>query len=693
MDRALQLVRARVNQVQSALPPDLAIEVEQLTPSLFPILSYNVEGGEPATLYDLARYDIKPLISRVPGVGRVDVQGSDVRELEVIADPARLAARDVCYPPRRRGIRRAITGGAVGRAAQAFRQYLIVTDQEAHAPEDIGAVVIRGGLRVRDVATVQVGTEGHGRIIAGDGKPAALINITRQLGGNTLALADSVARIVAGLGPALPPGVRVKPVYDQAELVRDAVRSVRDAMLIGATLAVVVLVLSLRHGRITAISAASIPLTLAITVFVMELLGQTFNLMTLGAMAIAIGLVIDDAVVITENIARHLRPTPDRTPAIRAAVQELIWPVTTSTLTTVVVFLPLGLLQGVVGQFFAALATTLTIAVLVSLVLALTIIPLLAEQFVTAHEVETTRRGPLARAQAALDALGSQYERALVAVLHHARRIGVAALVLVGAGVVLMRMVGTGFLPEMDEGAFVLDYFTPGGTALAETDREVGIAERILAATPEIEATSRRTGAELGLFATTQNTGDIAARLVPRSRRSRDIFAVMDEVRDEVNAAVPRLHIEFVQILSDVINDLAGAAKPVEIKLFGERLDSLEAYARRLEPALDSVAGLEDLYNGVSEPSPELLMRVNQAEAGRVGLTPQDIGDVVSAALLGTNAGEVRSEDRPVAVRGRGPASLPFDPPRLRALPVARGAAPGSLGAFFTAQAPTSLRR
>src|SRR5206468_635920 len=274
-----------------------------------------------------------------------------------------------------------------------------------------------------------------------------------------------------------------------AELVREAVRSVRDAMLIGATLAVIVLLAFLRHGRITAISAASIPLTLAITVFIMSMVGQTFNLMTLGAMAIAIGLVIDDAVVITENIARQLALHPERRVAIRDAVQELIWPVTTSTITTVVVFLPLGLLQGVVGQFFAALATTLTVAVLVSLVLALTIIPLLAEQFVTAHEVEPTRTGILARAQSALEALGSRYERALGSVLHHIRGVVIAALALVLVGFGLWRLVETGFLPEMDEGAFVLDYFTPGGTALAETDREVGIAERILAKTPEIEGT------------------------------------------------------------------------------------------------------------------------------------------------------------------------------------------------------------
>src|SRR5436190_1663454 len=296
MVNALQEVRARVDQIVPDLPAGVTIQVERMTPSLFPILSYNVEGGDPATLYDIARYQIKPIVPRVPGVGRGDVLGSDVREIEVVADPVRVAQ----------------------------------------------------------------------------------LNITRQLGGNTLAIADSVAGVTRALAPTLPPGVRLRLVYDQASLVRDAVKAVRDAMLVGAALAVIVLLLFLRHSRITAVSASSIPLTLVITIFVMWLLGQTFNLMTLGAMAIAIGLVIDDAVVITENIVRHLDVNPDRTAAIRDAIQELLWPVTTSTLTTVVVFLPLGLLQGVVGQFFHALSITLTIAVLVSLGLACSVIPLLS---------------------------------------------------------------------------------------------------------------------------------------------------------------------------------------------------------------------------------------------------------------------------------------------------------------------------
>lgn len=701
MTYALQQVQARVNQVRTSLPAEIEIEVERMTPSLFPILSYNLEGGDPATLYDIARYQLKPLISRVPGVGRVDVQGSDIREIEVIADPARLAAQRLTYDDLANAIKEATGVTAVGRLPQDYKQYLIVAAQEARTPDDIAAIVVAHGLRVRDVATVTLGTEDHVRIIAGDGKPAALLNITRQPGGNTLAIVDSVASLAASVSKTLPPGVKLKAVYDQGALVRDAMKSVRDAMIIGAILAVIILLLFLHHARITAISASSIPLTLAISVFAMYLIGQTFNLMTLGAMAIAIGLVIDDSVVITENIVRHLRLNPVRHEAIREAVHELIWPVTTSTLTTVVVFLPLRLLKGVVGQFFAALSITLTIAVLVSLFLALTIIPLMSDQFLRREDADpedvsqeptevkpTGAAGFLHRIGHALDMLSVRYQESLARVLHHPRRMLAAAAILIIAGVIAQRFVGTGFLPEMDEGAFVLDYWTPGGTALAETDREVHIVEAILASTPEIEGTSRRTGAELGLFATEQNRGDIVARLKPQGERSRSIFDVIDEVRAKVAAAVPRLRVEFVQILSDVINDLAGSARPVEIKLYGPDLTRLEAYAKSIEPKLAGIQGIEDLYNGVSEPSAELAMHVNEAEANRVGLTPQKISEAAMGALLGAPAGEVRLEDRSIGVRVRAPDTVRFNRLQLNALPIVstQTGAPVPLGTLATFQ-------
>ncbi len=705
---ALQQVQARVNQIRGDLPAGLDIEVERLTPSLFPILSYNLEGGDPPTLYDIARYQIKPLISRVPGVGRVDVMASDAREIEVIADPARLAAQQLTYADLAAAIQASTTVEAVGRMPQDYRQYLIVTTTEAHSIDDVANIVVSKGLRVGDLATVRSGTEDHTRVIAGDGRPAALLNITRQIGGNTLEIADSVALIAASLRKTLPPGLILKPVYDQASLVREAVTSVRDAMLIGAGLAVIILLLFLRHARITAISASSIPITMAVTVFVMSLIGQTFNLMTLGAMAIAIGLVIDDAVVITENIVRHSHINRDRQAAIRDAVQELIWPVTTSTITTVVVFLPLGLLTGVEGQFFHALSITLTIAVLVSLLVALTIIPLLSEQFLREKDVEAaaghstdpsgTRRGIGARIGGWLDSLTHGYERALGASLRHARWMLLIALALVGAGVVVHAYVPTGFLPEIDEGAFVFDYYAPGGTALDETDRQLHIVEKIFAETPEITGTSRRLGAELGLFATLQNRGDLVARLKPESERDRSTAEVIDAVRPKIQAAVPRLRIEFVQILSDVINDLAGAARPVEIKMFGADLNALEAYAKSLEPKLSKVEGLEDFFSGVSEPSAEMEMTINNAEANRAGLTPAQVADEASGALLGEPAGEIRLDDRSVGIRVRAPDSVRYDSRLLGSIPIfsaqTHGSVPlGTLASFQPTETRSELLR
>ena len=699
MQYALQQVQQRVSQVEGQLPQGLDIETERLTPSLFPILSYNLEGGEAATLNDIATYQVRPLFARVPGVGRVDVQASDVREIQVIADPARLAAQQMTYEELAAAIQKASTVSAVGRMPANYRQYLIVTTTEARTSEDIANIVVGHGLRVRDLASVIPGTEDKVRIVAGDGRPAALLNITRQIGGNTVAIADSIATLAASIQKTLPAGVHLKAVYDQAALVRDAVKSVRDAMIIGAILAVIILLLFLRHARITAISASSIPLTMVITVFIMSRIGQTFNLMTLGAMAIAIGLVIDDAVVVTENIVRHLSLGAERHVAIREAVQELIWPVTTSTITTVVVFLPLGLLTGVEGQFFKALSITLTISVLVSLLLALTIIPVLSEQFLTSEARSAEEEsGLLAHVGRRIDAVADRYEQSLGSALHHTRLMVVGAVLLVVAGVIVHQFVGSGFLPEMDEGAFVLDYTSPGGTALPETDRMVHQAEQILMQTPEITGISRRTGAELGLFATEQNTGDIAARLKPNSQRDRSIFEVIDEVRVKIQRAVPRLRIEFVEILSDVINDLAGAARPVEIKLFGADLDQLEAYGTKLGDQIAKVDGIEDPFNGVVEPSAEMAMTVNTTEANRVGLTPDEVSAQVSGALLGVDAGVVRLADRQVGVRVRAPDSVRYDPLQLDALPVlsplTRAAVPlADLASFQSGDARSALLR
>ncbi|MEZ4417061.1 MAG: efflux RND transporter permease subunit [Gemmatimonadota bacterium] len=672
MQVALQQVEARINEVRGDLPAALAVEVQRQLPSLFPIITYNVKGNDPGELYDVARYQIRPALADIPGIGRIDVQGSDIREVEVIASPERLARIGLGYRELAQVIQDGLGVQAVGRVDREHQQALVVVDQQPQSLDDIADVALPGGLRVRDVATVRLGTVDRVTLIRGDGRPSALINIARQERGNTLQLADSVARTMESLRHSLPPGVTLEPVYDQAGLVREAVGSVRDAMFVGALLAVGVLFAFLGGGSITLISALAIPLTMAITVLVMWLAGASFNLMTLGGMAVAIGLVIDDAVVVTENIMRHLGMPGRRDSAVRDAVVELVWPVTSSTLTTVVVFLPLGLLQGVVGQFFKALSVTLVIAVLVSLVLALTVVPLLAQEWIverTAKERPTGRRWSQ-RLEKRIEGALDHYPRWLEASLARPRPVVGIAVVLMVVGGVLGRVLPTGFLPTMDEGAFVLDYWTPTGTSLAETDRQLSALEGILAGVPEVEATSRRTGAEMGLFATEQNTGDVVVRLRPASQRSRDIFAVMDDVRGDVDHTLPRLRVEFIQLLSDLINDLAGNATPVEVKLFGEDRARLETYARTLGERLGGIDGLVDLFDGVPDRMPELHLKIDPAAARRLGLTPSDVSAQVDAALLGTISGQLREGERAIGVRVHAPDDVRFDPTLLGQLPI-----------------------
>ena len=282
------------------------------------------------------------------------------------------------------------------------------------------------------------------------------------------------------------------------------------------------------------------------------------------------------------------------------------------------------------------------------------------------------------------------YERLLGAVLHRTSWIGIASLLLIVAGVFAYRAAGSGFLPEMDEGAFILDYWTPGGTALAETDRQLHIIEKILAEIPEVTGTSRRTGAELGMFATQQNRGDIAVRLKPLSSRDRRVDEIIDDIRGKVESAVPRVRVEFVQILSDVLDDLSGAAAPLEVKIFGSDLAALDRYAGTISPELEKVDGVVDFFAGIPEPSAEMAMRVKENEASRLGLTAQDVSASVSAAMLGLNAGEIRLDDRSIGVRVRAPDSLRFDGAGLTSIPVYSGASSrtarlGTLATFTTA--------
>jgi len=667
MNFALQQVQAKVNEVRQQLPQQVQITIERMTPAVFPVMSMNVFGNNvsAADLNDYAVYTIKPLLSRVSGVGQVLVLGDSVREIEVVVDSQKLLANHITLDQVEQAIRKANTIQAVGRLNKDYKQFMILMSSELRNLDAVGNIVIpkeppaqetksletqSPTLYVRDIAKVFEGTQDRLMLITGDGKPSAQVNVSRQIGANIVELEQGVLQKLSELKHVLPPAIHITVVYDLAEFIKESIHSVRDAIFIGGFLSVVILLFFLRNWSSTFIAACSIPITLIITLFFMKQLNQTLNLMSLGGMAVAIGLVIDDAIVVIENIHRHLQESTDqyveRRNIIQMATIEIVGAVTGSTFTTVVVFLPLGLVEGVVGQFFAAFSITLSIAVLVSLIVAFTLIPLLADRFLKSSE--NSKRGVSDRF---LGWLTSKYERGLGWALDHTAPVLIFTVLFIGVGVFIYTRLGSGFLPTMDEGSFVLDYLLPSGTSLDEADRVLHKIEKILADTPEVESFSRRTGAELGLFATEQSKGDILVRL--KKDRDRDVEEIMDDVRTKVEASLPSIEIEFVQILQDILGDLEGSPEPVEIKLFGDDLEQLKERARVIAEKVEKVPGIVDLFNGIQEGNPEIQIEVDPTKAQHAGFDAETVVNQVSSALLGEVVGQVRQFDRLVGVRVR----------------------------------------
>jgi len=646
MDQANALALARVAEARQTLPPDVEVTAERVLASNFPILSINVEGPyPPQQLYELTQYTVRPALAGLPSVGRVVVQSSDIPEIEVLLEPARLEAVHLSVPQVAARLREANSVQTVARLGQAHELVLGVVSGELQSVEEIGAVVAGGTaelpVRVRDLGRVVESVVPRTTLIRVDGQQGVILNVARRVGGDILELDAAVFAALDALKPSLPPGVRFVPVYQQATFVSEAVRGVRDAVLFGALFAVLVLAFFLRDARATLLAALSLPLTLASSLLVLKAFGQTLNLMTLGGLAIAVGLVIDDAVVVIEAVHKNLEAGLPAREAARKGTEELFWPVVGTTATTVVVFLPLGLLSGVAGQFFIALSLSLASAVVLSLPMALAVLPALAAAFLK----------PLRRASAG-QRISTAYVRALSWSLDHRWLAPLVALVLVGAGAVALWRAPTDFLPEADEGAYVVDYFAPVGASLDEVDSQASRIEEVLRTTPEVASFSRRLGAELGpATATLPSRGDIAVAL--KSRRGRGIEEIMDEQRARVAQVAPGLRVEFIQVLADLLGDLEGAPQPIEVKIFGPDPRTLRTLAREAAGRIQDVEGLVDFFDGDEGCTPQLGLRVDPAQAGRQGLSAAEVGRQLSAASLGEIATALRRPDHLEDVRVR----------------------------------------
>ena len=675
IQNALHLVQGRISQITPTLPPESRFYINRLTFSVFPMVGFSITSPSRKTseLWDLAYYEISPRLYRLAGVAEARIVGGRLPEYHVIVDPKRLNGYNMPITKVVDAIRNSNALVPAGMLQENYHLYLTTVTGLIERPaqiENLVVDVVRGTpILVKDLAQVVEGEKPTYNIVTANGRPAVLVNVLQQPDGNAIAIADAVNAELAEIRKTLPKDIELSTYYDQSILVRDSISGVIESIVIGLFLSVAVLFAFLKNWRTTTVAAAVIPVAVLMAIVCMKFFQMSFNLMTLGGIAACIGVVIDDAIVMVENIAVHLNLGQSPVEAARSAIVELTPALIGSTLTPIVVFVPLVFLGGITAVFFRALALTLVAALLASLILALMFTPVLAGWLLKRSDAPAAASLELAEQAGEgrlLRGLTGYYEKLLSWSLSHRLAIvAVSVLVALGTGVLYWKM-GTGFLPEMDEGAFVLDYRTPPGTSLDETDRILRRVEVFLRETPEIESYSRRTGARLALAIAEPNTGDFLIKL--KKDRSRGLDEVTSELRQKVVTSEPTIEVEFPHILEDLVGDLAWSPQPIEIKITHKDDATYKAVAKSVEEWLPKVAGVVDIVNQTIVIGPSVNFRVDLEKAQRAGFSVADVAGIESTILDGQVASQMIRGDRRIGIRVRYPLEMRNSVDKLKAL-------------------------
>jgi CzcA family heavy metal efflux pump len=675
MQQSELYVLGRLSQIRGDLPATAGTEVERVTFSAFPIIGISLTSSNRNTmdLWETANYQLKPVFLQIPGVAKVEILGGHVPEYHVIVDPLKLQSASLGLQEVSDALTKNNLVAPAGMIEENYHLYLTTVDGRVHSPEDIGNVVIavRGShpICVRDVARVERGPAPAFTDITAQGRLAVLLNVQSQPDGSTLDIAAALKAKLQQLRQELPPDMHLSFYYDQSQFVRDSVGSVWDAILFGLILSVFILYFFLKNWGSVWTAIVTIPITVLITFIAMKLANMSFNMMTLGGIAACIGLIIDNAIIVVEAMCVKIATGRPRLAGIQEAIGEIFYPLIGSTLTPVVVFIPLAFLTGVAGVFFRALALTMVVSLLVSLVLALTLTPSLAAWFIRerkkmehGHAPDGLEGGFLLTRVIAI------YERVVRVALRHCWLTLLACGLVFAGGIFIYQNLQSDFLPDFDEGGFVIDFWSPPGTSLTETSRILNEAEDILRANPDVESYSRRLGAEMGMFITEAYRGDFAVKL--KANRQHTTEDVIAELRHQFAERFPMVRWEFPGILTDVIGDLQLTPDPVEIKLFSPDLKWLQQIAPHVQDEIKSVPGVVDTFDGLTETGPSINLRVRPADAERFGLTAQDIADAANTALMGEVASSMLEGDRVVSIRVIGEPASVNSVTKLRELPL-----------------------
>jgi CzcA family heavy metal efflux pump len=650
MVAAMLQVESEVNKQLPSLPAGTDFSVERMDPTVFPVIAYSLtsQTRSLSELRDLAQYTICPALATTEGVANTDVQGGENEEYRVEVDPAKLQALGMTLKDISDALSAANVLTAVGKLEQYNKLYLMIADTRFHGFDEIGKTVLKstgaGVVLLDDVAKVERSTEPQWIRVTADGRDAVLIQVYQQPGGNTVRIASDIKAKLAELRTQIPSGVKVANWYDQSELIIGSARSTRDAVLIGIVLAAVILILFLRNWKVTLIAAFTVPAVLCATILMLSVLKMSFNIMTLGGMAAAVGLIIDDAIVMVEHVIRRLRggAGQDARETVMRAAAEFTRPLAGSSAATIVIFAPLAFLSGVAGAFFKTMSLTMAASLAMSFLIAWLAVPILSARLLGEAD-EKESHGAVTRA------MHRAYERLMTRLLRRPAWILLPLALLALVGWFAFTHVDSGFMPAMDEGGFIIDYVSPPGTSLAETDRLLRKVEAVLQSTPEVQTYSRRTGAQLGGGVTEPNTGDFFVRL--KQDRKRGIEAVMDDVRHKVGDAAPGLDIETAQLMEDLIGDLTDVPQPIEVKLYSEDQAVLNNLAPKVADAIGKVRGVVEVVNGIVPAGDAMNIQVDRVKAGLEGVDPDQLTRMIQSMLEGDVTTQMQTGPKLVGVR------------------------------------------
>ena len=650
MVAAMLQVESAINQVLPSLPAGTAFSVRRMDPTVFPVVAYSLTSDTRSLVQmrDLAKYQLTPLLSSINGVAKVKVMGGKQAEYRVEIDPDKLGAYGLTFSDVAQSLSASNVLQAVGRLEDHYKLYLLLSDTRIRSLETIESTVLRSGadglVRLDDIARIYPTTAPQWLRVTADGHDAVLVQVYQQPGGNTVKIVQGIRDHLQAYADKLPKDVKIANWYDQSQLITESARSVRDAIAIGVFLAAIILLVFLRSLKITLVAILVVPSVLTSTILLLNVLNMSFNIMTLGGMAAAVGLIVDDAIVMIEHIIRRLREKKqDIALTIRQAAIEFTPPLVGSSAATIVIFAPLAFLSGVTGAFFKALSLTMASSLFISFLLAWLAVPLLAEHLLTRKDAEQEDVGPVfKRLQQAYLRLMPRLMKAPWLLL-----IGLVPLLLLG--LFAYKQVGSGFMPHMDEGGFILDYRSPAGTSLTETDRLLRQVEIILRNNPAVETYSRRTGAQLGGSLTEANEGDFFVRLKPFPRPPID--QVMDDIRSKIETQVPGLEVEMALLMEDLIGDLTAVPQPIEIKLYGDNPQQLLATAPQVAKAISKISGVVDVKDGIVLAGDAINIIVDRDKAALEGIDPDLVTQQLEAWFNGLVTTQVQETVKLVGVR------------------------------------------